>query len=78
MRAVAVMGAPRLEPCPPDAVFGECRDCHIDLMWSGRCPDLPKLCVGCVGKIALERPDTLIVLPSGSRAIRASHAVSVH
>ena len=69
----AVMGAPR-KPNMPDVVYGLCgtadraeqRGCSRPIMWNAACPEsLPKLCINCVAKLAMKKPDCRIMLPSG-------------
>lgn len=77
-RPIAVLAAPRLEPYPSDAVFGECRDCRREIMWSKDCPlGLPHLCVDCIAVEVIGAPgnETFVVLPSGRRALATSQII---
>lgn len=72
------LGAPRLDPCPPDAEFDECRDCRRDIMFArGAFPaGVDRVCCDCAATRVIGAPEgAIVVLASGVRALGASHII---
>lgn len=56
------------------AVQGAC-DCGKAIMWSNRCPDAPpKRCWNCVADLFIQKPDAIVVAPSGIGVLTARSA----